>query len=215
MNGIHDMGGMTDMGPVRRETDEPLFHAQWERRVLGLVRGVIDRRYNWDEFRFAIERLDPIVYLSDSYYERWLDALERYLVEKGVLTPEEMAAALPGWQPRPGRPLPTADAELETHAGAPPRFTPGDRVTARNINPAGHTRLPRYVRGKEGTIERYLGDFVFPDANALGQGERPEPCYAVRFAARDLWGERAGEDDAVCVDLWQSYLIPAEQRGDA
>jgi nitrile hydratase len=215
MNGIHDMGGMTDFGPVRPEPLEPAFHASWERRVLGLVHTIIDRPHNLDEFRFAIERLDPVVYLSDSYYQRWLDALERYLVEKGVVTPEEMAVALLGWQPQPGRPLPDVDHAVAEPSVAFVPFRPDDRVIARNINPAGHTRLPRYVRGKEGTIERFLGTFVFPDTNALGRGEHPEPCYAVRFDVRDLWGEDARPGDTVCVDLWQSYLTPVDEPGQS
>jgi nitrile hydratase len=215
VNGIHDMGGMTDFGPIHRESHEPVFHAEWEGRVLGLVRSVIDGRYNWDEFRFAIERLDPVVYLSDSYYERWLDALERYLVEKEVIAPEEMASTLPGWQPRRGRPLPESAGSTGTWPETLVPFQPGDRVVARTINPAGHTRLPRYVRGKEGTIDRYLGAFIFPDTNALGQGAQPEPCYAVWFAARDLWGEAADPRDTVSVDLWQRYLRPALEGANA
>src|SRR5579883_2915661 len=104
MNGVHDMGGMTDFGPVIREQDEPVFHADWERRVLGIVRNIVDPRYNWDEFRYAIERLDPVVYLSSSYYERWLSALERFLVEKGVVTHAELQERTEGYAPQPGIP---------------------------------------------------------------------------------------------------------------
>lgn len=210
MNGVHDMGGLTDFGPVRPETNEPLFHADWERRVLGLVRNTVDRRYNWDEFRFAIERLDPVVYLSCSYYERWLTALERYLVEKRVVDEEDLRERTMGTAPRPGLdhpgsvPLPADAAETQDT----PHYSAGDAVLARNINPIGHTRLPRYVRGKRGTVERFLGAFVFPDRNALGGGERRQPVYAVRFEARELWGEAARPGDAVCVDLWESYLQP-------
>ena len=210
MNGIHDMGGMTDFGPVRPEPGEPLFHADWEARVVGLVRNIIDRRYNWDEFRFAIERLDPVVYLSAGYYERWLTALERYLLEKGVLRSEELHRTLDGWRPKPGAPVPDGQklggAERSAEDRTTPRFKPGDRVIARNIHPAGHTRLPRYVRGKRGTVVRFLGMFTFPDANALGLGQEPQPVYAVRFDARELWGEHAVARDGVCVDLWEDYL---------
>src|SRR5947209_8255779 len=102
MNGVHDMGGMTDFGPIQREQNEPFFHADWERRVFGLVRNVIDTRYNWDEFRFAMERIDPVIYLSSSYYERWLTGLERYLLEKGIVSAEELRDRTEGVAPRAG-----------------------------------------------------------------------------------------------------------------
>jgi nitrile hydratase len=211
---------MTDFGPVRPEVDEPLFHADWERRVLGMVRNIVDKRYNWDEFRFAIERLDPVVYLSSSYYERWLTALERYLMEKGVTTEAELRERTAGAAPRPGvSPPAVADhpADRAVAADLPemseaPRFKPGDRVRARNIHPVEHTRLPRYARGKRGTIDRFLGRFVLPDRNALGLGERLQPVYAVRFEARELWGSAAREGDSMCVDLWEGYLEPAEDE---
>jgi nitrile hydratase len=209
MNGIHDMGGMTDFGPVTREPNEPVYHAAWERRVLGLVREIVDTRYNWDEFRSAIERLDPVVYLSSSYYERWLSALERYLVEKGVVAEEELRQRTAGAAPRPAlSPVgPAARPADDGVAADRPRYRRGDAVVARNINPAGHTRLPRYVRGKRGRVERFLGSFVFPDDNALGAGAHRQPVYAVRFQASELWGESAGAGRAsVCVDLWESYL---------
>jgi nitrile hydratase len=210
MNGIHDMGGMTDFGPVQPEPNEPLFHADWEARVVGLVRNIVDPWYNWDEFRFAIERLDPVVYLSAGYYERWLTALERFLLEKGVVRPEELHQTLDGWRPKPGAPVPEGQIPGGTERFSvdrtTPRFKPGDRVSARNIHPAGHTRLPRYVRGKRGTVVRFLGMFTFPDTNALELGREQQPVYAVRFDARELWGEQAMVSDTVCVDLWEEYL---------
>jgi nitrile hydratase subunit beta len=87
-----------------------------------------------------------------------------------------------------------------------PRFKAGQQVRARNINPQGHTRLPRYPRGKIGTIERDHGVFVFPDTNAHFLGEKPQHVYSVRFAARELWGPQASARDAVYVDLWEDYL---------
>jgi nitrile hydratase len=209
MNGVHDMGGMTDFGPVRPEPEEPRFHADWERRVLGLVRMTVDERDNWNEFRFAIERLDPVIYLSASYYERWLTALERHLVEKGVVSEEELRERTAGAAPKPGLPNPGPAAFREEYGEGTekPRYRRGDAVVARNINPTGHTRLPRYVRGKYGTVERLLGTFVFPDASALGIEKDAQPVYAVRFDARELWGGAAGAGCAsVCVDLWEGYL---------
>jgi nitrile hydratase beta subunit len=208
MNGVHDMGGMTHFGPLQIEPNEPIFHAEWERRVRGLVNELIANENRWDQFRFAIERIDPVVYLSAGYYERWLTGLERHLVEVGTVTPEEMASALEGWEPKPGRPFPREIQSRPEPAGdrATPQFQAGDRVVARVMNPPGHTRIPRYVRGKPGTVERLLGIFALPDSNALNAGEHPEPCYAVRFAATDLWGKDASSRDSVCVDLWESYL---------
>ncbi|HZS93848.1 MAG TPA: nitrile hydratase subunit beta [Chloroflexota bacterium] len=208
MNHVHDMGGRTDFGPIAIEPDEPLFHAEWERRVMGLVRTTVDKRYNWDEFRFAIERLDPPVYLGASYYERWLSALERFLIEKGVVGEAELRERTAGTAPRPGLPHPGSGALWTYQAETPKRFEPGDEVVARTIDPVGHTRLPGYVRGKRGTIDRYLGDFIFPDRNALGAGEDLQPVYVVRFEGTELWGDAARAGDSVCVDLWHSYLQP-------
>jgi nitrile hydratase len=215
---------MMDFGAVKVEADEPLFHADWERRVMGMVRSVIDNQYNWDEFRFAIERIDPVVYLSSSYYERWLTALERFLIEKGIVDQEELHRLTSGAAPRPvlapdaGRAARDALAEIGNRSpdGQSPatpvalRFQPGDAVRARNVNPAGHTRLPRYVRGKRGTVDRFLGIFTFPDTNALQLGQYPQPVYAVKFAASELWSDQAAGLDSVCVDLWEAYLEPGQ-----
>jgi nitrile hydratase subunit beta len=91
-------------------------------------------------------------------------------------------------------------------AGSKARFQIGDPVRARKINPTGHTRLPRYARGREGVIGRHHGIFVFPDTNAHFQGEHPQHLYSVRFRAQELWGESASPRDSVYLDLWDSYL---------
>jgi hypothetical protein len=91
----------------------------------------------------------------------------------------------------------------------PPRFRPGERVVARNRHPSGHTRIPRYVRGRQGVVARDHGVFVFPDTHALGLGPTPQHVYSIRFAARELWGPDAPPTDAVYVDLWDDYLDPA------
>lgn len=216
MNGIHDMGGMTDFGPILREMDEPTFHADWERRVLGMVRNTVDPLFNWDEFRFALERIEPVEYLTSSYYERWLTALERFLVEKGLIDAVELGARSAGEAPHAGLPLPPAETQEESIApmlrpseNGEPRFKPGDAVAVHSLHPPGHTRMPRYVRGKRGAVDRYLGAFVLPDAQALGLGRYPQPVYAVRFSAQELWGTAANEKDSVCVDLWEGYLTNA------
>jgi nitrile hydratase len=219
MNGVHDMGGMMCYGRVGREDNEPCFHAPWERRVFGMTMLALGQIDTLDAFRHAIERMDPIHYLSSTYYEHWLAALEMLATEKGLLTPEELASGVlrgPGGATEPPLP-PEAVRQVVTH-GAPcerttgrlmPRFAPGDRVKAKNVHPRGHTRLPRYARGKAGVIDRVHGTFVYPDTNAHGGGEQPQPLYGVRFEAIELWGPQAPRQDSMYIDLWEDYLEPA------
>ncbi|MFI5325850.1 MAG: nitrile hydratase subunit beta [Candidatus Rokuibacteriota bacterium] len=226
MDGVHDLGGMQGFGPVEREADEPTFHAAWEAVVLamqhaGRSRGV----FNIDEFRHGIERMAPAHYLRATYYEKWLEGITRLLVEKGVVGAQELvtrrtffeekpdasaAAALSGPPASRGaskvNPRWVTDFIRET--GATPRFAPGEAVLTREMHPHGHTRLPRYARGKRGVIHCCHGIHVFPDTNAHGQGEQPQPLYSVRFDARELWGESAEPNQAVHIDLWESYLLP-------
>jgi nitrile hydratase subunit beta len=209
MNGIHDMGGMSTFGPVPREETNP-FHAEWEKRLAGMGRNVSDRLFPSDEFRHAIERLDPSVYLSTTYYERWLAGLERLFVEKGFISEDEMAAALDGWRPQSGvRPVRVNAAEKQSgDDGLPPRFVAGDQVRVSNEHVSGHTRVPRYVRGRRGDVERFLGGQVLPDELVSGRGVRRRPVYAVRFKAQELWGDGAPARDTVVMDLWEDYLLP-------
>lgn len=212
MNGVHDMGGMDGFGPVVAEHDEPAFHAEWERRMYGLARLVMaSLDVNIDEFRHAIERIPPARYLASTYYERWLAAAETLLVERGVVTRAELLAsedaaidpALIANSIAPRGPGPVTDKTANR-----PRFARGDRVRARNLNPSGHTRLPRYVRGKTGIVARDWGVFVFPDTNAHHAGTKPQHCYSVAFDARELWGKSAIRRDRVYIDLWDDYLEP-------
>ncbi|MGH8988811.1 MAG: nitrile hydratase subunit beta, partial [Acidimicrobiales bacterium] len=173
MDGVHDMGGMDGFGPVVVEQDEPPFHARWEAQVLAMTRaaGAIGA-WGIDRFRFAIEQLPPAVYLSSSYYERWLGALEANLVAHGMVGADELAAGRSLRAAHPTRRAIGPSGEhgtggrglYEREVDRRPRFGVGDRVLARNIHPASHTRLPRYVRGHLGTIERVHGCHVFPDA---------------------------------------------------
>ena len=215
MNGVHDMGGMDGFGPVVREQDEPVFHAAWERRMYALaLSGVATGA---DEFRHAIERIPPARYLASSYYERWLAATETLLVERGIATREELLAKEdPSVDPNlianavPARgPAPVKDKSAKARRA---RFTKGDRVRARNINPTGHTRLPRYVRSKTGVVTRDWGVFVFPDTNAHQAGKKPQHCYSVMFDARELWGKPAGARERIHVDLWEDYLEPIASK---
>ncbi len=227
MDGIHDLGGMHGFGPVQKEEEERVFHAPWERRVFGLSFSVLSQGLaNLDEFRHAIERMDPVHYLSSSYYEHWLAALETLLQEKGILTAEELQARVRELSSSqdPARALPKREdphlaqrlvelvrkgASTQRPGGKPARFKPGDRVRVRKNHPSGHTRCPRYVRGAWGVVERVHGAFIFPDTHAHGRGEQPEAVYTVCFAARELWGPDHKGADRVYVDLWESYLEAA------
>jgi nitrile hydratase beta subunit len=218
MNGVHDMGGMHGFGPVAPERDEPVFHGDWEGRVLALNRAMgYARLWNIDQSRAAIEVLPPDVYLTHSYYEKWLLRLEQLLIERQLVGADEMAA---GHALRPGKPLQrkleAANVAAALTRGsygreprAPARFKVGDRVRTRNINPATHTRLPRYARGRVGTIECVRGCHVFPDSVAIGQGENPQWLYTVRFEGRELWGEGSDPNLKVSIEAFEPYLDAA------
>jgi nitrile hydratase len=205
MNGVHDMGGMHGFGPVDVERDEPVFHDRWEGVVRAMMQRTNGRYYNLDEFRHAVERMPSEEYLRAVYYERWLHAVETLLLEKGVITQSELTGG------HATHPAPEAARDTEPRPKLQPRFQPGDRVRTRNIHPHGHTRLPRYARGRRGVIRKTYGPFRLPDANAHGDYHAWQPCYAVEFAAQELWGDDAGPADRVCIDLWESYLEPEEK----
>ena len=219
MNGIHDMGGLQDMGPVEYEKNEPVFHARWESRVFAMfIAAGAWGKWNLDAFRHTREVLSPADYLRVSYYEQWLSGLLDLLVRRGLLTAREMESGVPTpGEPKASPPL-TADKipatlphRIHAHRDVTvfPRFQVGQRVRARNINPTGHTRLPRYARGKVGTVYLDHGVYVFPDTHAHFLGEKPQHVYSVRFAARELWGQQAAPQDSVYVDAWDDYLEPA------
>jgi nitrile hydratase beta subunit len=219
VNGVHDMGGMQDFGPVHPQPNEPAFHAPWEGRVFALNQAAgAWRKWSVDAWRHKIEALPPADYLRMSYYERWFAAVSELLVDGGLVTRAEIESG----QPAQGSPkaIPALSADrvpLMRRSGAlskrddkiAPRFRPGDQVRTRNINPVGHTRLPRYARGKIGIVDRDHGVYVFPDTSAHALGENPQHVYSVRFAVRELWGEQASPRDAVYLDLWDDYLDPA------
>jgi hypothetical protein len=196
VNGAHDMGGTHRFGPVVAEADEPAFHADWERRVFALTIALgASGAWNIDASRFAREDRPPDEYLDKSYYELWLAGLERLLADHRptrVLAAHDVAATLARGGPA-SRPEPRAA-----------RFAVGDRVRTRNTHPHGHTRLPRYARGRIGAVERIHGCHVFPDRNAHFEGEDPQWLYSVRFSARELWG--TDEAHSVSIDAFEPYL---------
>ena len=220
MNGVHDMGGMHGFGPIEYEKDEPVFHERWE--ALTLAMNVAMRRWNkWniDTSRYEIERIPPAEYLRMSYYEKWHVRLVELLVQTGMVARAEIDTGRPSTGSAKSTPPLTAEMVPAIAANwsvaaardlsSPPRFQRGQPVRARNMHPVGHTRLPRYARGKAGVIHRNHGGFVFPDSNAHGNGEKPQHLYCVRFSARELWGAEAPERDVVYIDLWDDHLEPA------
>jgi nitrile hydratase len=218
VNGVHDMGGVHGLGPIAPEVDEPRFHEAWEARALAVTLATAAwGRWTLDGSRHQRELIPGPDYLRMSYYEKWITGLEAMLVQSGLVTAEELASG----RPAPGAakaspPLKAAAVAPGLARGGPtertidkaPRFEVGDAVRARNIHPTGHTRLPRYARGHVGVVNAYHGAHVFPDANAHGLGERPQPLYQVRFDAAELWGDAARRGDFVFIDLWEDYLEP-------
>jgi nitrile hydratase len=214
MNGIHDMGGMHGLGAIEVEVDEPAFHATWEGRLHAMRRLMVAAGKLSPELRPAIESIPAAEYLRMSYYERWLAGVIEQLIRSGLVTRREIETG----QPAPGSiretpsitPADAAEVPFRVPpymltTDVPPRFRVGQGVRARNIHPQGHTRLPRYVRGRNGVITRLAGVQAFPDTG----NETPQHVYSVRFAARELWGQDAAPRDAVFLDLWEDYLEPA------
>ena len=223
MNSIHDCGGMEGLGTIVPESAEPVFHAEWERRVFALLWALgFNGFWNLDEFRHSIERMPATEYLQTSYYEHWLHAMETLLVEKHIASANDLSAARDRAAPPVGAANSTAPMNLPAVAnliangfpskvadGRAAAFKVGDHIIAKNLNSAGHTRLPRYARGKHGVIERGYGVFPFPDKNAHG-GSAAEHVYLVRFSAQEIWGPEAPSGDTLRLDLWEPHM---ERRG--
>ncbi|TNC15055.1 nitrile hydratase subunit beta [Methylobacterium terricola] len=219
MNGGQDLGGMQGFGPLGLEADEPRFHAEWERRVFAMAMAMgYTGAWNLDASRAARESLPPGEYLTSSYYRIWFRALESQVQRHGLVEAGELAAGAALAPPAPVArvlkaeevaPLFSRGFPSDRPVATPARFAPGDEVRAKIVNPTGHTRLPRYVRGRTGTVERVHGGFVFPDTNAALSGEAPQWLYTVRFAAVEVWGEDADPGLTVSVNAFESYLEPA------
>ena len=224
MNGIHDMGGMHGFGPVVREEHEPVFHEPWEGRVyamrarlgtkLPLPYPGVGRTY--------IESLSPQTYLGMSYYERFLDSAIERAIAAGVITAAELEAHLRRFEADPTAAVPRREDPRELaetlHAlntsrqpadvGRPPRFQTGDAVAAINVSRFGHNRLPRYIRGKQGTIERVNGLHPIEDEKAFADDPTPQTVYTVRFSGAEVWGPECEPNLAVYLELWEDYLQP-------
>ena len=236
--GVHDLGGASGWGRIPYEPDEPPFHADWERRVFGLLGAVTSataRRPG--EFRYALERLHPDDYFDNGYFGRWLAGFEVLLDEYGVadrgdlaqqaaartdLTPSDFARVSPARRVAPvadrdpsllppDRPVPVPQRRtVRRDLADPPRFSVGDRVMASAPTQPGHTRLPGYAAGKPGTVAKLHPAEVLPDSTAHNKGERPQHVYCVGYDARTLWGDEAEPDATVYVDLYECYLRAVE-----
>lgn len=217
MNGVHDLGGMDNFGPIVREQGEPVFHEDWERQIFTLTIAMMATGYfKIDEIRRTAELIPPAQYLSVTYYEKWLLALENILPEKDVLTREEIESG-ESLRQGAGTVLPSISKENIQYAMTNPlpvnldidldaKFKVGDQIIAKNINPFHHTRLPRYIRGKQGIIEQDHGVFLLPDTNAHGGPDKPQHVYNVRFSAKELWGDDAHPKDSIYIDLFDDYM---------
>ena len=213
MNGIHDMGGMQGLGELHYEETEPAFHEPWEGRVYAMMRGL----GVMSGFRLPIEAIPAEDYLSMSYYERWLTALNEQIVKFELVTRGEIergrpdpgsVRATPALTPAQARELPFRTPRSELEIEVPARFQVGERVRGRNRHPATHTRMPRYTRGKAGVVERDRGVFGLPDSESYGLDPKPQHVYLIRFAARELWGDEASARDSLYIDMWDDYLEP-------
>ncbi len=216
MNGGQDLGGMQGFGPVIEEANEPHFHADWEARVMAMVVALgAAGQWNIDQSRHARETLSPGDYLTFPYYHIWLEGVQKLMLERGMVVEDELRDGRQSVDPvSVKRVLAVEDVNAVLMAGGPANrpeghaagFSVGDSVRTININPTGHTRLPRYARGKRGTVSAVLGYHVFPDSSGNGSGEDPQWLYQVRFAATELWGAQASLRDIVTLDLWEPHF---------
>lgn len=216
MNGAQDLGGAQGFGPINPEKDEPYFHGEWEKRALALTLAMgATGEWNIDMSRHARETLHPTEYLSKSYYDIWITALEKLMAARKLASREEVARGAMIDPPKPVARKLAADqvaavlakgSSCERDATTAAGFKVGDKVRTIAEHPAGHTRLPRYARGKIGVVEFVHGAYVFPDTNAHGEGEQPHWLYTVRFSGKELWGRNADPSLAISVDAWEPYL---------
>lgn len=222
MDGIHDLGGMHGFGPIPIESQNYVFKHDWQRRAFGVVQAVAGNTpYCADQHRHKIELLSATDYLSLDYFEKWTIATSELLRDAGLVNASELKSGVKEF-----------DVDLDAHAPATPaglieamkkggsyefpatsqpqKFNVGDRIRARSDSPSGHTRIPKYVRGKYGTVLASEGVFQFADTVAAGQGQHPQHCYLVSFTAAELWGASAdGRSDDVVLNLAEGYIDAA------
>lgn len=220
MTYIADLGGMRGLGPVQASPAEPVFHENWERQICSTNMAVwFAGAWCADENRHSMEKMSPEHYLHTSYYEHWLHFMENLLVDKGIVTWEEVhtgksssispaCAALVKIAPAACWPAFLEGGSTWLPATSDPAFAVGDIVRCKVINPSGHTRLPKYARGRQGVVVAYRGSFDLSDTRAQGLTGNSQHQYGVRFTARELWGEDGVQSDAVYLDLFESYLEP-------
>ncbi len=234
MNGIHDLGGKDGLGAVDPPPPgvEPVWKAEWEKHAHAMFPLAFRAgHFGLDEFRYAMEQMEPVEYLTSAYYEHWLHAVEHYGVRAGALDPAEIEERYQYYLENPDAPLPDhqdpalvefieavipAGATAVRDTGKVARFAVGDRVTVVADAPKGHTRKASYVRGKTGVIELAHGEMIYPDAAGNGRGEAPEHVYTVLFTNTELWGAEAAEPNgSVTFDVWEPYIVPAASQESA
>jgi len=232
MNSLHDVGGIDGFGPVAWEKNEPVFHEQWEAhmRAVDMLMFTKLHAYCVDEARHRIERMNPVYYLGSSYYQIWLLRMEALLMEKGYVTEEEVQAKMRAITPEPPTShlapyrhiMPSiASPQRRTvipHAGSAhkedpiPKYAVGDVVRVKDGAPLGHTRVPRYVRGKVGVITNLHGNFILPDQRVADGSLLYQPVYQVCFAAQHVWGDAAAPKDKLYLEMWEDYIEREGQR---
>jgi hypothetical protein len=202
MNGAHDLGGMMGFGPIAAPISEPVFHAEWEKRIFAIsfAYGAIGD-WTWDEYRAACEVMHPAEYLKTKYYEKWLLGLELLLKAHPLPEGVKPGPVVNAWATA------KSNGNYDRAVSNPPAFKLGQAIRVKKLNPQTHTRAPRYLRGHHGEVARIHGAHVFPDSNALGLGENPEWLYSIRFTAQELWSH--SNQDITHADLWEPYLEPA------
>lgn len=219
MDGIHDVGGMHGFGPVPLCAEDYVFCHPWQRKAFGLTQALAGNTpFCADQHRHKIELLPPADYLGKDYFERWAIATGELLKDAGLATERELATGQMDYAVDLARHAPIeADALLLAmkqgahlkfpEVGAAPEFQIGMAVFVKPDAPSGHTRVPRYVRSRLGTIKDDLGMFRFADAAATGRISEQQRCYTVSFDVETLWGHAAEQPgDEVLLDLAEAYL---------
>ncbi|WP_282095392.1 nitrile hydratase subunit beta [Epibacterium ulvae] len=221
MDGIHDLGGMHGFGPIPIESQDYRFKHGWQRRAFGIVQAVAGNTpYVADQHRYKIEQLSATDYLTLDYFEKWITATSALLKDARLVNDQELATGQKEFDvDLVNHPAVStddlldamkigADYEFPTNS-QPQSFAIGTRVRARSDSPQGHTRVPRYVRGKFGTVLATESVFQHADSVAAGQGRNPQHCYLVSFSAAELWGSSVEQaEDNILLNLAESYLEP-------